>query len=72
MTSAAWAWAGLGALILLYVGGFDAWAIVTGHLTMSGQGGRWLYSKVAGPFLIWLFVGGGLALLYHISQERGR
>ena len=72
MTPAAWAWAGLGLLIALYVGGFDAWALITHHLTMSGQGGRWLYSKAAGPILVFVVVGGFLALLYHISQERGR
>ena len=72
MTPAAWAWIVLGAVVALYVGGFDAWAVITHHLTMSGQGGRWIYSKTAGPILVWIGVGGFLALLYHLIQERGR
>jgi hypothetical protein len=69
---AAWAIAGLGGIILLYVLGFDLWAHFTGHKTISKQGTEWLFDLVIGPFVVWVLGGGFLALAWHLLNVRSR
>ena len=71
MSAAGWAWAGLAALIVLYVTGFDVWAHFAPAESMSGQFHDWLHGEITGPLIVGLWGGSFLALTYHFVITRG-
>lgn len=70
MSAAAWAWIGLPLAVVAFVAGFDWWAQVTGHLTMSAQIHLWMQDQIIGPLVVggWAAVGAGL--IYHFAINR--
>ena len=70
--SAAWAWLVLTIGIAAFVAGFDVWAHLTGHLTMTGQFRLWLGDAVTGPFLFggWVAVFAGLSWHWLVKGKR--
>lgn len=65
MTPAAWAWVGLVAVLAAYVTGFDVWAQVTDHATMSGQFHDWMQDQLIGPLAVALWAAVSAGLVYH-------
>ena len=65
MTPAAWAWVGLAVLIGATVGGFDWWAQVTNHATMSAQFHTWMQDQVIGPIVVALWAAVSAGFVYH-------
>lgn len=65
MNSAVYAWITLLAGIVLFVVGYDVWATVTNHPTMSGEFHNLMQHQVLGPALVALWTGATCGLLYH-------
>lgn len=65
MNSAAWAWVVLIVSIVLYVVGYDVWATVSNHQTMSGEFHNLMQHQILGPALVALWVGASTGLIYH-------
>ena len=71
-TPAGWAWLILASAVTLYVAGFDIWASLTGHETMSGRFRDWLFNPVTAPFIVAAWVGlfAGLSAHWLIRRQR--
>jgi hypothetical protein len=70
--SAAWAWAILAALIIVFVAVFDIHAAVTHQQTMSGQFRVWLLTPSVGPFIFGGWIGVFTGLTFHWFQYKGK
>lgn len=70
--SAAWAWAILAAIIVVFVVVFDVHASIAHTATMSGQFRKWLFNPTIGPFAAALWVGVFAGLTWHWVEYRGR
>lgn len=68
--TAAWAWLVLAVLIAGFVAGYDTWAILTHHDTMSGQVAAWLQHSWTGAAVIAIWVGLPAGLLYHFFRSK--
>lgn len=65
MNTAIWAWVGIIVLISAYVVGYDVWAQVTNHVTMSAQFHTWMQSELVGPIVVAIWMGASIGLAYH-------
>lgn len=70
--SAAWAWAILAAIIIVYVAVFDVHAAIEHTQTMSGQFRRWIFNPSVGPVVFGLWVGIFTGLTFHWFEYKGR
>lgn len=68
--TAADAWLILGTFVVLWVGGFDAFAHFNHSWSMTHQMDVWIQNTVTGPFVVWLWTGAPFAWAFHLWQSR--